>query len=118
MAAAGIRDERIKPCCKWLFATAIWSWSGSACTMAPRSNAAMKRRWAALPPGTLETVRLLMEAGADANAIAGRLADFPSTALDGPYDRLEIWEYLRQPGAKPWKELKPFNQREMKCKSL
>jgi hypothetical protein len=68
--------------------------------------------------GTLETARLLMETGADANAIEGRLADFPSTALDAAYNRLEIWEYLRQPGAKPWKELKPLNQRQMKCKGL
>lgn len=58
--------------------------------------------------GTLETVRLLMEAGADANAIEGRPADFQSTALDAAYNRPEIWEYLRQQGAKSWKELKPL----------
>jgi hypothetical protein len=59
--------------------------------------------------GTLETVRLLMEAGADANAIEGRKTDLQSTALDAAYNRPEIWDYLRQQGAKPWKELKPLD---------
>lgn len=54
---------------------------------------------------SLEVVRLLVEAGADLNAVEGTQTDQYSTALDAAYNRPEIAAYLRQQGAKKWSEL-------------
>jgi hypothetical protein len=63
--------------------------------------------------GSLETVRLLVEAGADVNAIEGLPEGYLSTALDSAcsdnpeYDRREIRAYLREHGARRYRELFP-----------
>jgi hypothetical protein len=63
--------------------------------------------------GSLDAVRLIVEAGADVNAIEGRLEDCYSTALDSTcssdpaYDRPQIRDYLRKHGAKRYSELSP-----------
>jgi hypothetical protein len=63
--------------------------------------------------GTLEVVRLLVEAGAAVNAIEGRQEGFYSTALDSTFssdpasDRPAIRDYLREHGAKRFSELSP-----------
>jgi uncharacterized protein len=63
--------------------------------------------------GSLEMVRLLVEAGADVNAIEGAQEGCYSTALDSTcssnpdYDRPEVRNYLRDHGAKRYSELPP-----------
>jgi hypothetical protein len=54
---------------------------------------------------SLAIVQMLVEAGADMNAVEGTQKDQYSTALDAAYKRPEIAEYLRQRGAKKWSEL-------------
>jgi hypothetical protein len=54
---------------------------------------------------SLEVVRVLVEAGAEVNAVEGTKEDQYSTALDAAYKRPEIADYLRQRGAKKWSEL-------------
>jgi len=54
---------------------------------------------------SLEVVRVLVEAGAEVNAVEGTKEDQYSTALDAAYKRPEIADYLRQHGAKKWSEL-------------
>lgn len=55
---------------------------------------------------SLETVRVLVEAGADVNAIKGNPGEYLATALDSAcsgdseHDRPEVREYLRACGAK------------------
>jgi hypothetical protein len=62
--------------------------------------------------GSLDTVRLLVEAGADVNAIEGTEGRY-STALDSTfssnpaYDRPDIRDFLRLHGAKRYIELSP-----------
>jgi hypothetical protein len=62
---------------------------------------------------SLDTVRLLVEAGADVNAIEGAQEGCYSTALDSACssnpdcDRPEIRDYLREHGAKRYNELSP-----------
>jgi hypothetical protein len=48
---------------------------------------------------------MLVEAGAEVNAVEGTKEDQYSTALDAAYKRPEIADYLRQHGAKKWSEL-------------
>lgn len=61
--------------------------------------------------GSLDTVRMLVEAGAQVNAIEGFQADQYSTALDATcsddpaYDRPAIRAYLRSVGGKSYLEL-------------
>lgn len=61
--------------------------------------------------GSLDTVRVLVEAGADVNAIEGAQMGVCSTALDSTYfsdpayDRPEIRAFLREHGAKRYSEL-------------
>lgn len=61
--------------------------------------------------GSLDTVRLLVEAGSDVNAIEGVKEGCYSTALDSTfshdpaYDRPEIRAFLREHGAKRYNEL-------------
>jgi len=55
--------------------------------------------------GNFESVRILVEAGANVNAIEG--IDVKTTPLDCSWDKPEIKEYLRQHGAKYYKELFP-----------
>lgn len=63
--------------------------------------------------GSLDIVRLLVEAGADVNAIEGRQEGCYSTALDSTCsinpacDRPDIRDYLRKQGAKRYSELWP-----------
>lgn len=63
--------------------------------------------------GSIETVRLLVEAGADVNAIEGLPGEYLSTALDSAcsdnpeYDRPEVRAYLREHGARRYRELFP-----------
>ena len=55
--------------------------------------------------GSLETVQLLVESGADVNAVEGT-EPFYSTALDAAYNREDVQQYLRSKGAKTYRELK------------
>ena len=61
--------------------------------------------------GSLDVVRLLVEAGAEVNAIEGKKKGCYSTALDSTYfsdpayDRPEIRAFLRRHGAKRYNEL-------------
>jgi len=48
---------------------------------------------------------MLVEAGADVNAVEGTRENQHSTALDAAYNRPEIAEFLREHGAKRWSEL-------------
>ena len=63
--------------------------------------------------GSLDTVRLLVEAGADVNAIEGIQEGCYSTPLDSTCssnpacDRPDIRDYLRKHGAKRYSELSP-----------
>lgn len=54
---------------------------------------------------SLDVVRILVEAGADLNAVEGTQEDQYSTALDAAYNRPEIADYLRRHGAKKWSDL-------------
>jgi hypothetical protein len=54
---------------------------------------------------SLEMVRMLVEAGADVNAVEGTRENQYNTALDAAYNRPEIAQFLREHGAKKWSEL-------------
>jgi hypothetical protein len=63
--------------------------------------------------GSLDAVRLIVEAGAAVNAIEGAQEGCYSTALDSTcssdptYDRPQIRDYLREHGARRYSELSP-----------
>jgi ankyrin repeat protein len=70
-----------------------------------RNNEAETALGCAASWASLEIVRMLVEAGADVNAVEGTRENQHSTALDAAYNRPEIAEFLREHGAKRWSEL-------------